>query len=42
MIATGVSPTTGAAIRPPMPIELMRQFNDEETTALWEYLSSLK
>lgn len=37
----GVSPTTGAAIRPPMPIALTAQLNETEISALWKFLSTL-
>ncbi|MFC7338317.1 c-type cytochrome [Haloferula chungangensis] len=42
MIRTGTSPTTGVAMRPPMPVHLLKQLNEEEITALWKYLGSLK
>lgn len=42
MIRTGVSPTSGKALRPPMPVHLLKQLNDDETKALWEYLGTLK
>ncbi len=42
MIRTGVSHLTGKALRPPMPIHLLRQMNDVEIQSLWIYLSSLK
>lgn len=42
MIQTGISPVTGQALRPPMPVHLLRQLNENETTALWEYLKTLK
>lgn len=42
MIATGVSPTTGEALRPPMPVALLKQYIDDEVAALWEYLKMLK
>lgn len=42
MIQTGVSPTTGKEMRPPMPVHLLKQLNPDETKALWEYLGSLK
>jgi mono/diheme cytochrome c family protein len=41
-IKTGVSATTKQPLRPPMPIALLAQLNDDEVKALWEYLSSLK
>jgi mono/diheme cytochrome c family protein len=41
MIRTGISPVTGQALRPPMPVHLLKQMNAEETTALWEFLKSL-
>ncbi|MBD5778960.1 c-type cytochrome [Pelagicoccus sp. NFK12] len=41
MISTGISPTTGQAIRAPMPVALLKQFNEDEVTALWEYLKTL-
>ncbi len=42
MVRTGISPTTGAELRPPMPTQLLRQLNDDEVTALWEYLKTLQ
>lgn len=42
MILTGKSPVTGAMLRPPMPIHLLKQLNETETKALWAYLSTLK
>ncbi len=42
MINTGVSPVSGQALRPPMPVHLLKQFNDDEVTALWEYLKTLQ
>lgn len=42
MMSTGVSPTSGNKLRMPMPIELLKQFNEEEKKALWLYLSTLK
>lgn len=41
-LATGVSSKTGKAIRPPMPIEVLKQLNETEVKALWLYLSELK
>lgn len=40
-IETGVSPTSGNPIRPPMPVALLKQLNAMEVQALWIYLSSL-
>jgi len=42
MLRTGISPSTGQALRPPMPTALLQQLNEVESTALWKYLSSLK
>lgn len=42
MIQTGVSPTTGKALRPPMPVHLLKQLNPDEIKALWEYLGNLR
>lgn len=41
-IDSGLSPTTGQQTRPPMPIELLRQFNVMERKALWSFLGALK
>ncbi len=41
MMETGVSPLTGKNIRPPMPVNLLKQFSDMEKKALWLYLSQL-
>lgn len=42
MILTGISPTTQAALRPPMPIALLKQMNETEIKSLWMFLSSLQ
>lgn len=42
MIQTGVSPVTNQPIRPPMPVALLKQMNETEIKALWEYLKTLK
>lgn len=42
MIKTGISPTTKKEIRPPMPIWLLKEYNDKEIEALWLYLSAFK
>lgn len=41
-LADGVSPTTGQPMRLPMPVELLKQFNDTEVQALWAFFSTLK
>lgn len=41
MITEGVSPATGAPLRMPMPVGLLKQMNEMEIKALWLYLSSL-
>ena len=38
---TGMSPVTGNKIRPPMPVAMLAQMNDDELKALWLFLSSL-
>ena len=40
-IRSGVSPTTKARMRVPMPVDLLQQMNDTEMKALWEYLKTL-
>ncbi len=42
MLRSGISPISREKIKPPMPIELLKQMNETETTAMWLYLSSLK
>ncbi len=42
MLKTGTSPITKQKLRLPMPIELLSQFDETETEALWLYLSTLK
>ncbi len=42
MILTGNSPRTGQALRPPMPIHLLKQMNEIEIKALWAFLGQLK
>ena len=42
MIMTGNSTKTGAPIRAPMPVALLRQMNETEIQALWQFLQSLK
>lgn len=41
LIATGVSPISGQTLRPPMPVEALKQLNEVEIQALWKYLSTL-
>lgn len=41
MILTGTSPKSGQALRPPMPVHLLKQMNETEVKALWLYLASL-
>lgn len=40
-IKTGKSPVNAADLRPPMPVELLKQMNDMEVKALWNFLSTL-
>ena len=40
MIATGISPKTGNALRAPMPVALLKQMNETEIKALWLFLQS--
>lgn len=44
MIESGISPRSKAALRPPMvaATDLLRQYNETERKAIWEFLSSLK
>ncbi|HMV46038.1 MAG TPA: c-type cytochrome [Leptospiraceae bacterium] len=42
MIKTGVSPSSKQELKFPMPIWLLKEFNDKEIESLWIYLSSLK
>ncbi|HEX4925324.1 MAG TPA: cytochrome c [Bdellovibrionales bacterium] len=42
MIATGISPVTNLPIKPPMPVALLKQMNDTEIKALWEFFKTLK
>jgi mono/diheme cytochrome c family protein len=42
LLRTGVSPRTNQPLRPPMPVAALRQLNETEAHALWQYLSSLK
>ncbi len=41
-LKTGISPTTKEVSRAPMPIWLLKEFNEIESESLWLYLSSLK
>ncbi|HYX38107.1 MAG TPA: c-type cytochrome [Oligoflexus sp.] len=41
-LKTGVSARTGLALRPPMPMQYVRELNDMEMQAMWLYLSSLQ
>lgn len=42
MIRTGITPTTGKSLRPPMSTHLLKQLNPVEIKALWAYLKNLK
>lgn len=42
MLTSGISPISQAELRPPMPVALLKQFNETESKALWLFLSSLK
>lgn len=42
MIKTGKSPVSKQELKFPMPIWLLKEFNDKEIESLWIYLSSLK
>lgn len=41
-LETGISPVSGKELRPPMPVYLLKQYNETEVTAVWTYLSTLK
>jgi mono/diheme cytochrome c family protein len=42
MLKTGISAKTGKILREPMPIALLKQFDEIEKKALWLFLSQLK
>lgn len=42
MLNSGISPVSQKELRPPMPVALLKQFNETESQALWLYLSSLQ
>lgn len=41
-IMSGVSPISGAKLRPPMPAAILARMNETEIKAMWLFLSSLK